>query len=225
MFNISTSSPSILALDWAGYVVASDLTSPQPQVTGVNGSWNVPPVTISMEDSFSAVWLGIGGEFDNTLIQVGTEQDSINGQGEYSVWYELLPRVSVTITTMNVSPGDVITASINLVNSDANEWAIQIYDVTNGQGFNHNFVYNSSRLSADWIVERPTVNNRLSTLADFGSITFTDSYVTLNADVGTIKSFPFSRLILNSRRNVQLATVSSLSSDGSSFTVNYLTSS
>jgi hypothetical protein len=125
---------------------------------------------------------------------------------------------------MNVSPEDVITASINLVNSDANEWVIQIYDVTNGRGFNQNFVYNSSRLSAEWIVERPTVNNRLSTLADFGSITFTGSNAKIGANVGTIGSFPFSQLIINSRRNVQLIAVSSLSSDGSSFTVSYLTS-
>jgi hypothetical protein len=125
---------------------------------------------------------------------------------------------------MGVSPGDVITASINLVNSDANEWAIQIYDVTNGQGFTQNFVYNSSQLSAEWIVERPTVNNRLSTLADFGSITFTGSNARINANVGTIGSFPFSQLIISNRRNLQLTTVSSLSSDGSSFTVSYLTS-
>jgi hypothetical protein len=223
-FNIYPPSQSILTLDWAGYVAASDLASPQPQVIGVNSSWNVPKVIVSVEDSFSAVWIGIGGEFDNTLIQVGTEQDSINGQGEYFVWYEVLPKDSVTIATMNVSPEDVITASINLVNSDANEWAIQIYDVTNGQGFNQNFVYNSSRLSADWIVERPTVNNRLGTLADFGSVAFTGSHVKLNANVGTIKSFPFSRFTLNSRQNVQLTTVSSLSPDGSSFTVDYLTS-
>jgi hypothetical protein len=223
-FSGSPQGQSILTSDWAGYVVASDLVNPQPQVIGVNGSWTVPKVSVSMVDSFSAAWIGIGGQFDETLIQAGTEQDSINGQEEYSVWYELLPNDTVTITTLNVSPGDVITASINLVNSDANEWTIQIYDVTNGQGFNQNFVYDSSLLSAEWIVERPTVNNRLSTLADFGSVTFAGSSVKIGTNVGTIGSFPFSQLIISNRQNVQLTAISSLSSDGSSFTVNYLTS-
>jgi hypothetical protein len=224
-FRISSQGPSVvLTFDWAGYVVASDLVNPQPQVIGVNGSWTVPKVSVSTADSFSAAWVGIGGQFDDTLIQAGSEHDSVKGQEAYSVWYELLPNDSVTIDTMSVSPGDVITASINLVDSDANEWAIQIYDVTNGQRFNQNFVYNSSRLSAEWVVERPTVNNRLRTLADFGSITFEGLYARLNAKIGTIGSFPFSQLIINNRKKVQLTTVSSLGSNGSSFTVSYLAS-
>jgi hypothetical protein len=96
----------LLTSDWSGYVVASGLMNPQSQVIGVNGSWTVPKVSVSMGDSFSAAWLGIGGQFDHTLIQAGTEHDSINGQEEYSVWYELLPNDSVTITAMNVSPED-----------------------------------------------------------------------------------------------------------------------
>ncbi|MCW4047707.1 MAG: G1 family endopeptidase [Candidatus Bathyarchaeota archaeon] len=220
---------SVESLDWAGYVVAGSASSPQQEVTGVSASWTVPAVAASAGDTFSAAWIGIGGFLDRSLIQVGTEHDFMNGQPTYSVWYEMLPNDSITINAINVSPGDVVSASIRLVDSDTNEWFIQIFDVTNGQSFNQNFVYNSSRLSAEWIVERPTVNNRISTLADFGSITFRDTTVTVNHTVnqsdGAISSFPFSQVVMNNRQNVQLASVSSISAGGSSFTVTYLASS
>lgn len=100
-------------LNWGGYAVASDFNNPQPIVTEVSGSWIVPQVTITQSDTFSAIWIGIGGTFGNTLIQAGTEQDSIDGQAVYSAWFELLPQDSVIIPTINVSPGDTIDACIN----------------------------------------------------------------------------------------------------------------
>jgi hypothetical protein len=102
---------NLVSLDWGGYSAFSDFTNPQPVVVSVSGSWTVPQVSVSQQDTFSAAWIGIGGQTDKTLIQTGTEQDSINGSIEYSAWYELLPNDAITITVMNVSPGDKITAS------------------------------------------------------------------------------------------------------------------
>jgi hypothetical protein len=210
--------------NWAGYSVASDFADPQPVIVGINGSWTVPKVSVSQRNVFSAVWIGIGGQFDNTLIQTGTEQDSNHGNVMYSAWYELLPNDSVTITTINVSSGDEITASISLINSTTNMWSIEIADATK-QSFQTNVVYNSSRLSAEWIVERPTLNYQtrlLGTLADFGSLTFTNSRIRTDTSTGTIGDFPFLRFIMQNSPNKPLVTVSSLNSNGSSFTVTYL---
>jgi hypothetical protein len=212
---------SIGSLTWAGYVVSSDLLFQQPIVEGVNGSWVVPRVSVSTNDTFSSAWIGIGGQLDNTLIQCGTEHDSLGGQEVYSVWYELLPNNSVTVESMTVSPGDVITASISLVNSSANNWQIQIVDNTSGQSFRQVFAYNSSQLSAEWIVERPNVNNKVSSIADFGSVTFIGAYAQLGSKVGTISSFSNYEVTMNDLQNNQLATVSPLSRDGSSFTVTF----
>jgi hypothetical protein len=217
-----SSPPYLISLDWSGYVVVSDLQNPQPVFEGVNASWIVPQVTPTQEDSFSATWIGIGGQLDGTLIQAGTEQDFLSGTPTYSAWYELLPVDSVTISTINVSPGDRISASISLLDSSMNEWSIEIEDLTNGQGFKSNVYYSSSRLSADWIVERPTVNNILSTLADFGSITFTNSGTTTNAASQPISAFPFTQEIMHDRQNNPLVTVSPLNSDGTGFTVSNL---
>jgi hypothetical protein len=212
---------TVISTDWAGYVVASDALAQRPVVVAVNGSWTIPAVTVSFGDTFSAAWIGIGGQSENTLIQVGSEHDSIRGQPEYSLWYEMLPADSITIPDINVSAGDQITAFISLVNSNSNDWEVSINDLTNGQSFKQTFTYNSSRLTAEWIVERPTVNNQLSTLADFGSITFTSATAQIDRTIGTISGFPNYQVILENRQSTVLATLSPLNVDGSSFTVTY----
>jgi hypothetical protein len=76
LLSVSAVSASILSsndTNWAGYAVVSDIQNPQANVTGVSASWAVPEVIVSSEDKFSAVWIGIGGFFDNSLIQTGTE--------------------------------------------------------------------------------------------------------------------------------------------------------
>jgi hypothetical protein len=211
----------LASTDWGGYVVVSNNNKPQPVVVGVSGSWTVPEVSVSQTDTFSSAWIGIGGFVDQTLIQTGTTHDSINGSAEYSAWFELLPNYSATITTMTISPGDKIVASINLVDKIKNEWAVEIVDETNGQKFKQNFTYSSSRLSAEWIIEKPIINGSLGSLADFGSITFTDSKVTMDTKVGTINNFPFSQFTIHNRQNTALVTVSSLFSNGASFTIKY----
>lgn len=208
--------------DWSGYTVATDLNLPRPKVTSINGSWTVPTVNVSLGNSCSAAWVGIGGQFDGTLIQAGTEQDSIRGQGKYWAWYELITFSAVTIDSLSVTPGDRITSSISLLDPTTSTWSIEIHDVTNEQSFQKNVVYVSSMLSAEWVVERPTINRVLMTLADFGQVTFTGCSATVDSTVGTVSSFPHSQIIMYGRQNTQLVSVSPLTSSGSSFTVNYV---
>jgi hypothetical protein len=210
--------------DWSGYVVATDVNNPQPLVTRIEASWPVPRVGVSIRDSFSAAWIGVGGQFDRTLIQTGTEHDSINGVGTYSAWYELLPNAEVTIASLSVSAGDRITASISLLDPTANTWLIEIHDLTGATGeqsFQNSFVYVSSMLSAEWIVERPRVNNVLRNLADFSELTFAGCAATVGGKVVTISSLPFIQVTMYNQ-NTELTSVSPLASNGSSFTVNYV---
>ena len=144
------------------------------------------------------------------------------GRSTYNAWYELLPSFAVQLTSIAVSPGDTMIASINLVNSNTNEWSIQISDATTGQAFSKNVVYNSTRSSGEWIVERPTINNQISTLADFGNITFTDCHINVNNVTGPIAKFSFSKIEMANSQNAELASVSDLTAGGSSFTVSYL---
>lgn len=221
-FFINPPAQSFSSLDWSGYVVNSDSTNPQPLVTSVSGSWIVPTVTATIQDAYSAAWVGIGGQLDNTLIQTGTEHDSIGGATEYSAWYELLPNDSITITQFLVSPGDRITASIRLMDLATKRWLMELHDVTKGESFSKSVFYDSSRLSGEWIMERPTVDNSIGALSDFGSITFADMNVTINAAIGTGSSFPHSQIRMSDRRGNALVSVSSLNNNGTMFTVTYL---
>jgi hypothetical protein len=230
---LPTSTPTATAVtktvNWAGYAVSSDLQNPQPIVLGITASWNVPAVAASANDTFSAVWIGIGGQFGQTLIQCGTKQDFINGKMQYAAWYELLPSTSVTIRMINVSPGDLMQASIQLSDATLNQWVLNLTDRTNGQSFQRIFTYASSQLWAEWIVERPTVNNVISHLANFGTITFFDCTATLGSTTGKIGSFPANKVVMYSSTlpgssSLQLTDVLALNTDLNGFTINYLAS-
>jgi len=211
-------------LNWAGYTAVYSLSDPKPLVTGVSGSWVVPQVQISQNDTYSAVWVGIGGFFGHSLIQTGTEQDSVGGTVQYFAWYELLPSDEVVIASMAVSSGDEITASISLENSVLNIWSIRISDLTTGQSFIQDVYYNSSRLSAEWVVERHDVNNPISELANFGNITMQNCNVTVNNEIGAFGYFPSVRLFMYDMNGTRLSDVSYYTNNGSSFTVRFLAS-
>lgn len=219
----SAASPTVTTdLNWGGYAAATDFNNPQPVISGVSGSWTVPEVAVSQNDTFSAIWVGIGGTFGMTLIQTGTEQDCVNGVVSYYAWYELLPDISVTIPTVNVSPGDTISASITLSDSTVNLWTISLSDLANGQSFRQDFFYNSSRLSAEWVVERPYVNNVLTQLADFSLITFSNCRLTIDNTPENLDATPLLKIVLANRQKIQLVGVSNLDGDGSSFTIKYM---
>lgn len=222
----SLQTQTLVSLDWAGYVVASNNLFPLPSVAAVNGSWIVPKVETTPLNSFSAAWIGIGGQMDTTLIQAGSEQDSISGQAVYSLWYELLPNDAITIPNVKVLPGDQISASIQLLDSKTNTWLVNVADLTAGTCFSQNCTaqsldYNSSRLTAEWIIERPTVNNQISDLSNFGTILFNNISATIGSKVGTANAFPNYEVMMQDRQNNQLVAVSDLNKEGSSFTVSY----
>ena len=211
---------SISSFSWSGYII-SRTTDPKVEVTAINASWAVPSVNTSSDVSYSSLWIGIGGQLEKTLIQVGTEQDVTTGQATYYAWYELLPSYAVALN-MTVSPGDMMVASISLVDPATNYWIIQISDATTGQGFSTTVVYNSTRSSGEWIMERPIIASRLTTLADFGNVTLTGCHLNANNISGSISKFYFSRLEMTNSQNVQLTSVSSLTANGTSFVIGYI---
>jgi hypothetical protein len=207
---------------WSGYMVAPDVQDKLPLVAGVNASWTVPEVKPSENNTFSGVWVGIGGYGEDTLIQTGTEQEYIDGKVSYYSWYELLPAHLVRIKDLHVRPGDLITASLSLVNQYTNAWSIEINDVTRGEHFKKVAAYNSSMRSAEWIVERPLVNDRISTLANFGNVTFTECQATVNSVTGTIGNFSYTQLIMHENDDIPLVSVSPLNEMGSGFAVTFI---
>jgi hypothetical protein len=219
----NVNAPSVLRVkQWSGYMVNFGEENSSALVTGVSGSWQVPAISPTENNTFSSVWVGIGGYGEKTLIQAGTEQEFVDGQAYYLAWYEILPNYLTRITSMLVQPGDTVTASISLVNDNANTWLIEVNDVTRGGHFEKTVIYPSSRLSAEWIVERPNVNNVTSTLANFGNVTLTDCKATIAGETGVIGNFSYSQLVMVDPQDSPFVAVSSLDSIGSGFTVSYL---
>lgn len=222
IFRSDPQGETLLSASWAGYLVSRN-TNANIQVTAINGSWTVPAVNNSVAAQYSSTWIGIGGQLDNTLIQVGTEQDTSGGNATYYAWYETLPGFSVRITTMSVSPGDVVVASLRLVDSATNRWVMQISDATTGQSFGKTTVYNSTLSSGEWIIEKPTVGNSLAHLAAFTTFNFTGCHLIANNNSGSISKFYFSRMEMTNALNAQLTSVSNLT-DGENFSAKYLSS-
>jgi hypothetical protein len=219
-FNSIPDSHTIASVGWAGYIVASSFNG-QKDVVSVSSSWTVPTVNPSSGDGYSSAWIGIGGQEDKTLIQVGTEHNVYNGNGSYGAWYEMLPALSTRIDNFTVSPGDQITAKISLMNPDTELWNIQIHDLTNGESYTQNFQYNSTRSSAEWILERSLVNGQITTLSNFGAVTFSSCTVQVGERSGIINDFTYSVVQMTNQQYERLATASMLGNDGASFTVKY----
>ena len=221
--DIFTSQPTqtLSSSSWSGYSVSPDLKNPQAKVTGVSGTWTVPKVTPTPVYSYSAAWVGVGGQFDQTLIQIGTQHDSQQGQVSYAVWYELLPDYPVGIDELTIKPGDTITAEISLTNPSTNTWMMSISDVTTGQTYQKSVVYFSKMLSAEWIVERPTIGRRFGSLSMFDVITFTKCGATIDGRTGSITSFPSSKFIMTNRMNDPLVSVGAIGLESGSFLVTF----
>ncbi len=168
--------------NWSGYELANFQTG--QKYTSAYVTWVVPTVTYGQStDSassteYSANWVGIGGfcenrlctRADRTLIQLGTEQDvSPSGTTQYYAWYEMLPAAETPITTLAISPGDTMTASLSCGTTCSQKkqtWNLSMTDETTGQSWSGTFSYASSQLSVEWIEEAPYLNGILP-LADF----------------------------------------------------------
>src|SRR3990172_7062220 len=205
----SDSSPvSLVSPQWAGYVAMSNLILRESEVTAVVGSWRVPPVEPTPDAVYSSVWVGIGGYGEKSLIQTGTAQQSVKGVASYYAWYELLPNRAVRLENFTVKPGHEISASVKLADGDKNIWTIEINDLTQGSSFLRNVTYLSSRLSAEWIVEAPSLRGNITNLANFGTVTFSDCSATIGNSTGPASTFLGYQLVMNDSQDVQLVDVS-----------------
>lgn len=207
---------------WSGYIVDLDIQNRSEGVQSVTGTWIVPSVDDTPDNTYSSVWVGIDGYGESKLIQAGTEQQCENGKIEYFAWYELLPATIITIKTLSIQPGDRVTTSITLMDDATSTWLIRVTDETEGRSFEKTVQYESPRGCVEWIVERPMVSGKISTLADFDQATVFNCQTTINGVTGVIGDFPYTPAVMVNSNDTALVSTSRLNADGSSFTVSYL---
>jgi hypothetical protein len=160
---------------WAGYGVEGTPGS----FTDVTASWAVPAVQCpDAATSYSAFWAGLDGDGSNTVEQIGTESDCIDGQPKYFAWYEMYPKKTVLIhLNKNLMPDDQITAGVSYVRKGAFTLTLDV----NGAPLTITARNPSARLvSAEVIAEAPSSSHGPSSalpLADFANVSFSDATV------------------------------------------------
>jgi hypothetical protein len=177
--------------NWGGYAVQTSLTAPQKYaVSAVQGSWQIPTVTASgSSQTYSAFWVGIDGYSDNTVEQLGTEQDWTPSGAQYSVWFEMYPHVSYNVTGFPIAPGDTFSASVKYAGNGM--FTLTITNLSQHVAYTvptrYTKMTSAQRESAEWIAEAPWSGGTLP-LADFGTSPFANCTATVNGVTGPIDS-------------------------------------
>ncbi|HKS92844.1 MAG TPA: G1 family glutamic endopeptidase [Tepidiformaceae bacterium] len=181
--------------NWSGYASLTSLTNPQSNaVTAAGGSWTVPTVDCSVTPTgYSATWVGIDGYSSGTVEQLGTEQDCQSGVPSYSAWWEMYPGPSFGIGH-TVQAGDSMTASVTYTGTSMfrySTFVLQLTDTTQGWTFSTTRqIRGVARSSAEWVQEAPSSSQGVLPLSDFGTVSFTNSWATINGVTGPINTWP-----------------------------------
>jgi len=196
--------------NWSGYVATGGT------VSAVTGTWVIakPDPKVAGID---ATWVGIGGANTTDLIQAGTEA-TVNGDGtvSYDAWTEVLPQSTRSIA-LSVSGGD--TVSVAITEQSAGMWLVELKDITTGRSFTTTIRYASSRSSAEWIEEAPSVGRGIAPLDSFGSIAFSSASAVIDGKRQDLSAASAKAVTMANGADQPLAVPSAIGKDGASFTV------
>jgi len=228
--------------NWSGYAV----TGSKGSVTSVTGSWVIPAANCSMTPTgYASFWVGIDGWSSNSVEQIGTDSDCSSGTPAYYAWYEFYPHPSFYAGALtNLSVGDVMSATVSY-NSKTSEFTATISDLSKSPPLSYTTTFKShsaDRSSAEWIAEAPSGSGGVLPLSDFGTFNTGYDYTPLapgtnEATVsgvtcpvgffGTSKcTAPIGNVwqstMVNEKTGTNMAVPSSISSDGTSFSVEWI---
>lgn len=211
---------SVTSLNWSGYAV-----TPASPVTAVNSTFVVPAAGL-IPPGFAATWAGIGGFNSQDLIQAGVSEQSLPDNPvsgpQYFAWTELLPAGENQLSgcsgdpNCTVTPGD--TVSVNISEVSGSTWNIAMSDAGKWS-YSANVTYSSSRTSAEWILEAPTLIVLQTLIAPVGTVHFgpTSSFTDGNGTHSVAEGNP-TQVVL-SPGIINFATPSPIAKDGQSFDV------
>ena len=195
------------SLNWSGYMVS------HARFRSVTASWTVPAVRSTAGPRATAsFWVGLDGRDGRGLQQIGTTSGMMGVAPHYGAWWEMLPGPSVDVA-MAIKPGDSITASVTA--DGHGSFLLSLRDNTSGQRFTTRQLNATAPLSsAEVVAEAPSSAGGLLPLADFGAVHF----VGARANGRPLGTFDWSKVNMISN-SWTLASASTLSSDGTGFTV------
>lgn len=186
---VASAGATTVSGNWAGYVAVPHAGT---RFSSVSGTWRQPAAScVAGRESFSAVWVGLGGygESSASLEQVGTDANcTAGGRATYAAWLELLPADPAQLK-LKVSPGDMIAASVT---TRGTRVTLRMRDLTTGARYGSTRHYaNPDSSTAEWIVEAPSTCTSPSVcttlpLADFASVPFASATATARGHTGTL---------------------------------------
>jgi hypothetical protein len=162
-----------VASNWSGFELRGGPFS------SISGGWNVPPIVFGETGlvTQSSFWVGIDGDGTNDLVQAGTAQNNvvynISGQylsiSNYHAWSQFLPQQpnEQVFANLQINPGDQIETVVLLLDSEA---FFVIENITRNETVSVTTPYGNTIVKAtdaEWIMERPTVNNNFTDLAQY----------------------------------------------------------
>jgi hypothetical protein len=186
--------------NWSGEVLTDNATYyAYGSFYAIWGDFNVPIGeqqfgTCTGGTEYSSVWVGMDGApgAASDVVQAGTESDAACYGGyttpTYYAWYEWYPAYTVEISNFPVTAGQDVevevamsgstTAAVYMTNATTNQYVAIAFDAPAGTKFVGN--------SAEWIVERPDINNKLSSLANYVTQYISDTVVLMHGRSGGI---------------------------------------
>lgn len=160
------------SLNWSGYASSPDGAK---NVTSVTATWTVPQIKPSSSQSYTAIWVGMDGFSNETVEQIGTEHDDIDGIQKNTAWFDMYPLPSYQINGFPLHVGDVIQAEVehkgnhdfqlSIVNHTQHVYAIVPSRYTQSKL--------AKRNSAEWIVEA-LYSSTVEPLLEFNEVAFTN---------------------------------------------------
>ena len=179
--------------NWSGFQLRNGLFNL------VTGAWNVPYAILGEPNTevCASFWAGMSDANNVSLLQAGTESRLFTGFGNWTfhVYYafsEYLPpqQSEQVITNLPVNPGDKVSVLIAL-QSSGNQAVTFFTNISTNEGV-YFFIDVGSTFGygqAEWIMERPTINNTESDLAGYFLATMNNAWAALGTTDGGTASY------------------------------------
>lgn len=204
--------------NWSGYVVHN------ATYNDIEASWVVPSAGGKAgTDDYSSSWVGInlGQHSIYPIMQAGSESDYLDGTRHYDLWLEVYPKQPTEIVVdSNVAAGDNVGVHVTYRATSA---VFHIVDTT--RGFNQHYTVSGSFSNdghAEFIYERPSLNNSLPYLTD-APPTFTSAQATIGSTwhpLGALSRYAYD--MYNCANNQEMAFPRGIGSNGYSFSESFV---
>ena len=182
--------------NWSGSVVENDRFNDFVSFRWVEGTWTVPSAyPLQTDGSVYNVshWVGIDGWLSPDLGQAGVHTRVSSSGGNLAThswaWWEWLPADEVEIVNLPITPGDQVRFLVYVhdsVNGAVPEVTFFAANLSTrvATWIVRNDLSSLNGDTAEWIVERPTTNNVLDQLPDYGQLFFSEGFASGRAAEG-----------------------------------------